>query len=129
MAKLSKTTKTVIIAAAAAALIILVIILRKPLSELFFVMSYPLRRPSSKIKAVYLRTRALAAAVGGLTADSMTVGDTADILSRSLGLPDEAACICCAADLLFYGNGAACDTKPLLAAYRKIRRRKRRMKK
>ena len=119
----------VIIAAAAAALIILVIILRKPLSELFFVMTYPLRKPSSKIKAVYLRTRALAAAVGGLTADSMTVGDTADILSRSLGLPDEAACICGAADLLFYGNGAACNTKPLLAAYRKIRRRKRRMKK
>ncbi|MGN1422697.1 MAG: transglutaminase family protein [Oscillospiraceae bacterium] len=119
----------VIIAAAAAVLLILVIIFRKQLSELLFVMTYPLRKPSSKIRAIYLRTRALAAAVGGQTAESMTVGDTADIVSRSLGLPDEAGYICGAADMLFYGNGAAGDAKPLLGAYRKIRRRKRRMKK
>ena len=117
------------IAAAAVAAALLVFIFRKQLSELLFAVSFPFRSPASKVRGVYLRTRKLAADISGRAAESMTVGDTAGVVSRSLGLPEEAERIRAAADGLFYGNGEANDPKTLLKTYRTIRRRKRRMRK
>lgn len=112
-----------------AAVVIFVIIFRKKISELFFRLTYRLRKPDSKVRGVFLRTRAAAAKICCRTPESMTAGETAEVISRSLGLSEQAEYICNAADALFYGGGTDADGKRLMSAYREILTRKRRMKK
>lgn len=116
-------------AIAAAAVAILIIIFRKKISELFFRLTYPMRKPDAKLRGVFLRTRAAAGKICGRAPESMTAGETAEVISRSLGLEEQGNYICNAADALFYGGGAQADGKRLMRAYREILARKRRMKK
>lgn len=116
-------------AVSAATAAVLVIIFRRQISALFFLMTYPVRSADGKIKGVFLRTRALAGRVCGRAPENMTVGETAQVIARSLGMKEQAEYICTAADALLYGGGAQADGKLLLRSYRRICRQKRRMKK
>lgn len=114
---------------AAGIIAVIVIIFRRQLSELLFTAAFPLRKPKSRIRGVYLRTRALAASISGINPESTAVGEVRDIITRTLSLPEQANRICGAADELLYGSGEAADTKGLLRCYKQIKKMKRRMRK
>lgn len=113
---------------AAGAVVILTVIFRRPLSELLFTVTFPLRGRRSRVRGIYLRTRKLAAAISGVKPESTAVGEVRDIITRTLSLPEQARQICGAADELLYGGGAA-DARGLMRCYRQIRKMKRRMRK
>lgn len=108
---------------------VLIIIFRRPLSEVLFTVTFPLRRPKSKIRGVYFRARALAASISGRNPESTAVGEVRDIIARTLLMPEQADRICTMADELFYGGGKAADAEGLLRCYKQIRKMKRRMRK
>lgn len=113
---------------AAGIVIVLIMIFRRPLSELLFTVTFPLRSKHSRVREIYLRTRALAAGISGVNPESTAVGEVCDIITRTLSMPEQASRICGAADELFYGDGEA-DAGGLLRCYKQIRRMKRRMRK
>lgn len=113
---------------AAGAVAAAVIIFRRPLSELLFTLTFPLRGRRSRVRGVYLRTRALAASISGAAPESTAVGEVRGVITRALSLPEQAERICAAADELFYGSGKA-DARGLLRCYKQIRKMKRRMRK
>ena len=113
---------------AAGIVIVLIMIFRRPLSELLFTVTFPLRSKHSRVRGIYLRTRALAAGISGVNPESTAVGEVCDIITRTLSMPEQASRICGAADELFYGGGEA-DAGGLMRCYKQIRRMKRRMRK
>lgn len=116
--------------ALAGAAAILIIIFRKQLSELIFSLTWRFRKPSARVRAIFLRTRALACAISGDDPAGVPAGEVRGVISRALGMKRQADEICGAADELFYGGGGVpADTKRLYLNYRDIRRMKRRLKK
>ncbi|MCM1166383.1 MAG: transglutaminase-like domain-containing protein [Lachnospiraceae bacterium] len=107
-----------------------VIIFRRQLSALFFSAAYRLKSRNGKIRAVYLKTRALACRIAERDPKSATAEEVRDIISRTLSLDKEAREITDAANALFYGSGAAdVDVRALYRDYKAIRRMKRSRKK
>ncbi len=109
---------------------ITVYILRKPLSELIFVISCRIGSKRRRILRVYVRTRALACSISGADAKSATSGEVRKTLGGALDMGRQADEICTAADKLLYGG-----VKPETSAaaicrdYFEIRRMKRRRRK
>ena len=118
----------ILIGAAAAALLIFVF--RKPLSWLWFNITYPIRSKAGKIRGVYVYTRRLAARLSGMEENNLSCGEVRDILSARLSMPQEAERICSAADELFYSPGKTTECDPKLLKYLKaLKKRRRRLKK
>ncbi len=114
---------------AAVVLLVLAIMFRKRLSLLWFMLTYRMRGRDSRIKAVYLRTRAIACELSDSAEDITTCGETQSVITNMLSMPAEAKTICDAADSLLYGGGAhAADTDELYRCFRRICRRKRVLK-
>lgn len=111
---------------AAGVVAVLCIIFRKRLSELAFVIRYKLTRSKKKIRALYLRTRAVACSITGDDPKTVTTGEVRAVISRTLMLEKEAAEITDAADALFYGGMTVkVDSKRLYRSYKLIRRARR----
>lgn len=118
-----------LVAAAAAAAVVLIIVFRKRLGLLLFAAGYRFRRKESRIKAVYLRTRAIACELSGSSAATVTCGETQTIITNMLSMPKEAEFICSAADKLMYSGGLPdVDTMELYRGFKRICRRKRVLK-
>lgn len=112
-----------IIVAVAAVCVVLCLIFRKQLSELFFAVQFKLSRSTKKIRALYIRTRAVACRISGADPKSATSGEVCDVISRTLLLGAEAAEITEAADALIYGGKEIkVDEKRLYRNYKKIRK-------
>lgn len=110
-------------------LLVLIVIFRKQFSELVFFVSHRFKRGSSRVKAIYLRTRLIAAQISDSAEQSLTVRETQRIISDMLSMPSDAGRICCAADeLLYSGESLSFDTKELYKCYKRIYKRRRAMK-
>lgn len=118
-----------LIAVAVIAVAVLIIVFRKRIGLLFFAMGYRLRGTRSRIKAVYLRTRAIACELSGSSAAAVTCGETRAIITNMLSMPKEAEFICTAADRLMYSDSEPdVDTMELYRSFRRICKRKRVLK-
>lgn len=118
----------ILIGVVAAALLIL--LFRKPLSWLWFNITYPMRSKAGRIRRVYIYTRRLAARISGMEENNLSCGEVRDILSARLSMPQEAESICSAADELFYSPGKTAECDPNLLKYLKaLRKRRRRLRK
>lgn len=120
----------IIAAGITAVLLVLMLIFRKPLSRLWFAVTYPLRSKPSQIKGVYLRARELCSEISGRAAETTTVGETRRVLANVLMMPDEADRICDAADSLLYSpdEKVCADTKQLYLCLKRLYQRKRGLK-
>lgn len=119
----------VIIAVVIGVCAILVIIFRRQIGTLIFTLTYSMYSKEKKIRAVYLRTRNIACAITGAERSATTTGEVRDILSRTLGMGEQADYICSAADVLFYGGTVPDTDVKLLKKYlTEISRTKRRMR-
>lgn len=108
----------------------LAIIFRERLSEAVFAVRYSLKDKRGRIRAVYLRTRALACRISGADPKCTAAEEVRDIISRTLSLDEEAREITGAANELFYGGREPiADDKRLYEDYKTICRMKRSKKK
>lgn len=106
-----------------------IMVFRKRLGLLFFAMGYRLRGTRSRIKAVYLRTRAIACELSDSSAAAVTCGETRTIITNMLSMPKEAELICTAADRLMYSDSEPdIDTMELYRSFKRICKRKRVLK-
>ncbi|MDE6727344.1 MAG: transglutaminase-like domain-containing protein [Oscillospiraceae bacterium] len=123
----AQAQRVVFYAAIAAGIVaVICFIFRKRLSEAAFVVRYKLGRGKKKIRALYLRTRALACSISGADPKITTSGEVCDVISRTLSLGSEAGEITAAADALIYGGAAGgVDEKRLYRNYRLIRKAQR----
>lgn len=118
------------VAFVAAAAIVLMFVFRRPLGRLWFIATYRLRKPTSRVKAVYLHTRRIACKYIGTDEKIITVGQVRTVLTEKLDAAEEADLICTAADNLFYGSGVPpADTTALYRCWRSLLRKTRRRKK
>lgn len=123
-------TTIMIIVSAVIVLIILTIVFRKQLSEFLFLISVAFSGKNGKIRRIYLRTRKLVCSIREIDPQTAAAEEVRDIITKALSMPQEAEEITSAANELFYGNGNPdADAKRLLADYKAVRRRKRRMRK
>lgn len=118
-----------LILAAVIILSVLIFVLRKKLGMLLFMATYRMRSSASRVKAVYLRTRAIACELSGSDEAITTCGETYTVIANMLSMPDEARVICNASDKLMYsGEPADVDTDELYRCFRRICRRKKVLK-
>lgn len=128
-AKWQSAVITLIVAAVVIVLLVLGLVFRKQLCVLIFMMTYRMRGNDSRIKAVYLHTRAIACELSDSAEEITTCGETQTVIANMLSMPDEAKVICDAADKLMYSAGNVdADTDELYRCFRRICRRKRVLK-
>lgn len=116
-----------------AAALILIIIFREKIGWALFALTYRVRKPKSRVKAVYVRMKKTASAISRAPVHSMSSGEAEKIIANALSLPEEAAQIRRAADGLFYSGDSAQPepdgTIQLYSCIKTIRRTRRRLKK
>lgn len=125
-----KLLKVILISSAVAAFAaIIILIFRKPLDWALYTSTYPLRSKRSRIKSVFLRTRALACEINGNPADYTSAGEVSRVLTNVLSMPHQAQTICDAANALMYSpDPPNADTKELLRCLKQLRKRRRAMR-
>lgn len=112
-----------IVALCAAVCAVLCVIFRKKLAELFFSLRFKFGRGSKRIRALYIKTRAIACRISGADPRSATSGEVRDVISRTLLLGTEVTEITDTADALLYGGKEVkYNEKRLYSNYKKIRK-------
>lgn len=120
---------TLIVLLSVTAVTVLLVVFRKRLSLMLFTVTYRMRGRDSRVRAVYMRTRAIACELSGCEPAVTTCGETRGIIKNMLSLPEEAEAICDAADKLMYSGAAAdADTEELYRCFKRICRRKKVLK-
>lgn len=118
-----------LIVLAVAIVLVLIFIFRKRLGTLWLMLTYRMRSNASCVRAIYLRTRAIACRLSDSSEDITTCGETQTVIANMLSMPSEAKTICDAADKLMYsGDVPDVDTRELVRCYRSICRRKKVLK-
>lgn len=127
----SALTVWIIAAAGGVALLaVLIVIFKRPLWNVFFAVTYPVRGTGSRVRGVYLAARRLACDISGREEGSLSAGEMERILTNTLSMPLEAGEIRRAADELLYSGRSeiSADTKRLYQCLKKLRRQKRRLR-
>lgn len=118
-----------IAAGAAVVVAVLLILFRRKISDAVFSVGLKLRRPEARVRKAYKRINGEACDIVGVRRGTLTTGETASVLSNTLGMKEESEYVRRVCDELFYSGKVSGNASDLGGVCREIRRRRRRLKK